>query len=153
MDATHAHLLVNHAPIIGTFLAVVLLAWGLLRRSHDVVRAALVLAAVLGPVTWAAVESGEGAEEQQERAAWFSEPIVSEHEEQGEAALVGSLVFAGLAVVGLWLGRGGRESPRWRLGVVLLAGLVAFALLARTGLSGGVIRHEEVRPAGALSST
>lgn len=152
MDATHAHLLVNHAPIIGTFVMVVLLAWGLLRRSRDVIQAALLLAVLLGPVTWAAIETGEAAEEQQERAAWFSEQLVSEHEEQGEVALIGSLVLAGVAMVALWLGRAGRVVPGWILGVAVFGGVAAFGLLARTGLSGGVIRHEEVRPAGARGS-
>lgn len=150
MDATHLHLMLTHAPIVGTFVAVWLLSWGVVRRSRDVGRVALVLALLLGPTTWAVVESGEAAEEEQEHSAWLEEALVHEHEERGEVALVGSLVFAGVAAAGLLLGRGGREVPRWALGGAFSAGVVAFGLLAWTGAAGGAIRHDEVRGAGAV---
>ena len=46
MSATHLHLLINHLPVMGGPIAIVLLAWALVARSRDLTRAGLILVAV-----------------------------------------------------------------------------------------------------------
>lgn len=149
MDAVHLHLLLNHAPILGGALALAILAWGLLRRSREIARLALGLLFLFGALTYPVSLSGEQAEERIEGAPWVVEDLVQEHEERAEAALAAMLVAGALALGALVLSRGGRPLQPIASGMVLAAGCLAIALLVRTGLAGGVIRHDELRGAQA----
>jgi hypothetical protein len=55
MFPVRVHLLLNHAPILASFLGLALLAYGLVRRSQEMQKAALVVlvvAACLTPVVF-----------------------------------------------------------------------------------------------------
>jgi len=41
MSAVHLHLLLDHLPVVGTVLAILLLAYALLRRSPELTRVSL----------------------------------------------------------------------------------------------------------------
>ena len=151
MNAVQFHLALNHFPIIGVLLTIPLLAWGLARRSRDLVRAALGLTVLLAVITYPVVLSGESAEELIEDRAWASEAIIHEHEERGEKTLILMLVTGAVAAFGLWRLRGDRADrlvPSITLGMLV----VSSALLGWTALKGGEIRHDEIR-SGAASMT
>ena len=46
MDPVHVHLFLNHVPIVGSFAAVLLLAYAAIRKSDEVMRVGLVGAGV-----------------------------------------------------------------------------------------------------------
>ena len=145
MSATQLHLALNHLPLFGTAIAIVLFLWALVARSRDLTTAALVLTLVCGIAGFVAKQSGEAAEEQVEHLPWAGEELIHEHEEAGEWAFY-LLGLAGLgAAVALVRMRGGKEA-RVEAMIVGVLTLVAFAATAKTALAGGEIRHEEVRP-------
>lgn len=150
MSWPYLHVAVNHIPIIGTPIALVLLVWGLARGSRDLARAGLTGTILFGAVGWGVVQTGERAEEALEdaRVSWFDEDRAEEHEERAEKAMYVGLATAGLAVLALWLARGGRPvlgpAPWGVAGLLLItAGLLVWAALA-----GGEIRHDEFRGGG-----
>jgi len=150
MNWPFLHVAVNHIPIVGIPIALVLLVWGLLRGSRDLARAALVGAIIFGAAGWGVVQTGERSEEALEdaRLSWFDEDRAKEHEERAEKGMYLGLAAAGLAVLALWVTRGGRpvRGPvPWGVAALLLltAGLLAWAALA-----GGEIRHDEFRGSG-----
>lgn len=149
MNATHLHLLINHLPVFGSAIAIVLLAWALQARSRDLTRAGLILALVCGIGGGVAKLSGDEAEEQVEDLPWASRELIHEHEEAADWAFP-LLGVAGLAAaVALVRMRGGKEA-RLETGITLALTVVAFAATAKTALDGGRIRHEEVRPGFVL---
>jgi hypothetical protein len=152
LSPSHLHLILNHIPILGTMIfAPLILVWGLLRHSRDVVQAGLLLAIILALTSIPVYLSGDRAEEQVERESWFDKTRAQAHEERAEAGLIAVLITGAGAVVALARGRKGKP-----LGVVLpsivLAGLVvSAALFAAAAVVGGEIRHTEIRsgaPAG-----
>ena len=148
LNAAQFHLLLNHVPVIGSIFALAVLAWGLLRRSPEVQRAAMLAMVVIAVFTVVAYLTGKGAEEVVEHLPGISHDLVEEHE---EAALWAGwlLVATGLAAAwALWAGRGGRRAPGWTTGAVLLLGALGFAASARTAHLGGLIRHPEIRSDG-----
>src|SRR5215210_2618949 len=48
LNAAHLHIMLNHVPVFGSLFAALLIAWGLLRKSEDVLRLGLALAFVVG---------------------------------------------------------------------------------------------------------
>lgn len=144
MSPTHLHLMINHLPLFGSAIAVVLLAWALLARSRDLTRAALILTLVCGVGAYLSHWSGDEAEEQVEDLPWAQRELIHEHEEAADWALW-LLAAAGVAsAVGLVRMRKGADA---RMETMIVLGLVlfGFAATAKTALDGGKIRHEELR--------
>jgi hypothetical protein len=152
MNTTHLHLMINHLPVIATPIVALLLLYGLVRRSREVLRLAAGAAVVVAALSYPVFLTGEPAEERVHEAAWFQERMVHTHEERAEAALIVVLITGVVAAVGLWQSRGGRAMPRATAGITLAGLLLSAGLFAWTAQTGGVIRHEEIRP-GAVAAT
>jgi len=149
VNPAHLHLLLNHLPIIGVPFVAALLAWGLLRRSRDLIRAALGAAVIVAALSYPVFLTGEPAEERVEDSTWSNHDLIHEHEERAEAALIGILLTGGVAVFALWQSRGGRPPVRPVAGVTLAGLTLSAGLLAWTALAGGRIRHDEIRGGAA----
>jgi hypothetical protein len=142
--------MINHIPVIGSGVVLLFMIVGLLRKSRDLTLTAMmlgVLVAVSAPIV---KETGEGAEDQVKKSAWFHDSLLEEHEGRADKATV-VLVLAGvIGAVGVFLSRGGRpEKP------VISYAFTAFlaaatGLMAWTALAGGAIRHDEIRPGVVL---
>jgi hypothetical protein len=147
LSPAHLHLVLNHIPVLGTLLfAPLVLFWGLLRRSRDVTHVGLLLAVLLAVTAVPIYLTGEPAEDQLERQPWFDKDRVEAHEERAEAGLIAVLITGAAALGALWLSRGGRPDRPGVGAVVLLGLLVSAALFAAAALTGGQIRHDEIRP-------
>jgi hypothetical protein len=128
LDAAHVHLMLNHLPVIGAPLLLLLLTIGLLRGSRELVTVSLVLVVGLAVATGLVYLTGEPAEELVKHTPWFHDTLAERHEEHARVSLAAVLVTG------------------------LLAGGLALStvLLGWTGWSGGQIRHEEVRAAAVV---
>jgi len=147
LNPAHWHLIVNHIPLLGPFFLALLMIIGLVRRSREMIRVVLALTLLFPVATYIVTLTGEKAEHYVEDQTWFDEDRVHDHEERGEAALIASGVAGALALVALWVSRKGIALKPAMAILVLLATLVAGGLVALAALDGGVIRHEELRPA------
>jgi len=146
MNTVHLHLLLNHLPVVGTIIAVVLLAYALARRSDELVRTGFGMLVVLALVAGAVYLTGEPAEEAVEGLADVSEARIERHE---EAALTATILLGAVGVValgGLLTLRGDAARTR-RVGrLVLVLALVPTAAMGYAAYLGGQIRHSEIRP-------
>lgn len=149
MSPVHLHLLLNHVPVIGTVIALGLLAWAVLRGDERVGRASLGLLAVLAAVAVVAFLTGEPAEEAVEGVAGIPEALIERHEEAALLATIALGVTGALALAALLLGRR-RTLSRGAMLVLLAVGLVPAGAMAWTANLGGQIRHAEIRP-GAVA--
>jgi hypothetical protein len=144
MDWIQGHLLINHLPVIGTWIGTGVLAWGLVIRKEDVRRLALGLLAIVALSAAPAFLSGSEAEDRAEGLPGVSSSEISDHESAATWAL-GACVVLGLAAIGVLLACRRKAIPAgWLAGVLCLA-LVCSALLAWTAHLGGAIRHPEIR--------
>ena len=153
MSWAHIHLALNHVPVIGLPIVVLLLIWGLVRRNAELIRAAFGLLVLLGLVTLVVQLTGEPAEDLVEGLPGVLDSMVERHE---EAALIGTIGMSGLALLALfgwWRSRGGHMLARWYAGVVLVGGVLLSGYFGWVANLGGQIRHSEIRPvqAAALS--
>lgn len=144
-NVAHLHIAINHIPVILIPAALVILAVGVWRRSEAVFRTGIVVAwagVAFGLATYftgdAAADLVMAVEKAQEKTL---DPIVGEHDASAGWAL-GSAVLVTVAGVWAWRRKGlGREVT---VPLLVLTALSS-AILGRTALLGGRIRHPEAR--------
>ncbi len=147
MNAAHLHLIVNHLPIVGYVIGVLLIACTLASRGDRGMFLASVLVLVFaGGGSAAAYFTGEPAEEVVEELRDVPEVLVERHEDAAKLATLLAGIFTGLTVaVSIVAFR--REGPisLVLLVILLLGGLVVCASMVWVGNLGGQIRHSEIR--------
>lgn len=144
MNAASLHLLVNHAPLFLSAVAVVLLVPALLRRNVTLLSAAVWLVIGAGVAAVLAQQSGEAAEHLLEHMPGVAKTAIEAHEEAARTTLIVALVSAGIAL-GVLLGRRWwSQRLQWGFAVLLLiSSLALFASSAYTSHRGGLIRHAD----------
>lgn len=145
MNQAHLHLLVNHVPIVGSLFAAALLGAGLVQKNAVLTRAGLVAVLAAGLLCLPAQLTGAGAAQIAQELPRVSRALIQAHAAAAELGFWVLESAAALALFGLLLMK--NASPRARLlaWVALAAGALSFALLARAGSLGGLIRHTEIR--------
>lgn len=139
----HLHVLVNHIPVIGLPIILILLLWGLVRREDAVLRAALIGTVLLAVGTWFADFTGDGAKDDIRRLAWVNKDVISDHEEAGDQTEIAAIATGVIALATLVLARAGRPLRRPLVLVTAALLLVSSLLAARAAWRGGKIRHDE----------
>jgi len=146
LNPAHLHIMLNHIPLFGSLFSALLIAWGLLRKSEDVLRLGLALGFVVGIATYGVMLTGEPAEHVVEHMADVSRRTIHAHEEAADWATY-ILVAAGvLSLLALLMVRRRKSAGRTLSILALVVSLVGFAAASRTALLGGEIRHPEARP-------
>lgn len=152
MTWAHLHLALNHVPVIGLPIALLLLAWALYRRSPELTRTSFGLLVLLGIVTIIVQLTGEPAEDLVEGLPGVTESLIERHEEAALIGTVGMTILGLLAVFGLWRFRAGRALSRWYPTVMLVAGVLLAGYLGWVANLGGQIRHSEIRSVGQVTA-
>jgi hypothetical protein len=145
MNAAHVHLMLNHFPVIGTVLALLLLLGALALRSDILRNAALAAFALVALITLPVYFTGESAEKLVENLPGVTTSVVERH---AEAALIAFIAVEVLGVLAVAAIVASQQSPRLahRLIVVsLVLSLFTGSWLAWTANLGGQIRHTEIR--------
>jgi uncharacterized membrane protein len=145
MDWVQVHLALNHIPVVGLPLLVMMLVVGCWRKCHELIRLALWSLLVMAAAAIAIKFTGDFAAEQSGLRLAAAQDFVTRHEEAGDQVTTAVFVLGLLVAMGLWLGRGGRPVSRWTLLLVVSAGLVTCLLYARSAHTGGQISHPELR--------
>ena len=145
MTAAHLHLLLNHVPVLGTAFCFAVLLYGVVRRSADALRVALVGLVLVALATIPTYLSGQEAEHQVEGQPGVTHDAIEEHEEAALFALIGAEVLGVGAAAALYLGRGNRVAPRGLLMALLALCALGFTVMARVANLGGQVHHPEIR--------
>lgn len=153
MNAAHAHLMVNHFPVIGGILATALLLSGIVLKNETVKRTAyfVFLISAIGAVF--TFLSGEGAEEIVEKISGIDENLIEKHEEKAAFALWSSIIIGVLSAIGLYLSFKSSKLSGVFSFVVLLVSFITIYFSWQAGNSGGKIRHPEIDNAQTVQST
>ncbi|HEV3408757.1 MAG TPA: hypothetical protein VG095_00555 [Chthoniobacterales bacterium] len=149
MNAAHLHVILNHIPVIGVPIGFALLIYGLLRKSTEVLRAALLLLVAMGIVAIPTFLSGQAAEDIVEHLPGVGHDVIENHEGAATIAFAVTLALGTVALGALlWSFRSGTVGVPLVIVLLLFSGGVS-GWLARTANLGGQIRHTEFQPGGS----
>lgn len=144
MNPAHIHLLITHLPIFGSILGGFVLAHGIWSKSDQTKIAAYYVLVISAVGAIIAFLTGEGAEEAVEDIQGVAKNMIEQHEELAGSALVGLIVGGVLSIIGLYVTIKKSSLARTIALITLVATLISFGLIARTGYLGGQIRHTEI---------
>ena len=153
MNFPHMHLLLNHFPVIGTIVGLGLFLISLFGKNDDLRRGSLIVFAVIALLTIPTFLSGVGAQAMITKEPGVSEAWIERHEGAAMLALWFMEATGALALVGLWQSHRASRPARWHVSAVLILSLVTVGLMARTGNTGGEIRHPEIRVSQGAAAT
>ena len=145
-NGAQIHLALNHLPVVGTLIGLLILTLGYLIRHPIVKRTALAVILFASVTALPAYFSGEEAEEVVEHKAGVLEKDIHEHEEAAELALVLSMIGGVFAGGALWLAW---KKGHWESKATLATGMISVAttaVLMNAAHLGGLIRHDELKP-------
>ena len=143
MNAAHLHLIVNHLPIFTTLIGIVILAWGMIKKSDSIRNIAFVLFLFGAIGSYVALETGESAEDIVEEVAAVSHDAIHDHEEAAEISLWFAMLMGFLSVGAL---ASKKLNLRYETGLhiaILLTALLTAGVLMYVAYEGGKIRHPE----------
>lgn len=142
----HLHLLVNHLPIEGLVIVILLAVYGLIRKSPILHQTNLILLIVIAVSTFIADSTGGGAARAMRGYPGFDSNAVREHAQAADFAKMGAAVLGVLALIVLiWAKTKKREIGQGIAVVFLLLSLFVLSIMSRVAYLGGEIRHTEIR--------
>jgi uncharacterized membrane protein len=145
LSAAHIHLLLNHVPILGTLFSLLLLLYGLLRKSDEIKKVSFGSFITTSLVTIPAYGSGLAATMLVEGLPDVSKTIIEQHQQAALITLVTIEFLGAVALLSLSLSRRSPDTRRWLVFVVLALAVLAAGLGMWTGNLGGQVRHTEIR--------
>jgi hypothetical protein len=145
MNGAHLHLILNHFPIIGTYLSFAVLTYGLARKNNSVRMTGLSLMILTSIFAIPAFLTGEPAEEIVKAGRLANNSFIHAHEEMAEAAMWMCEITGVLALLTMIFSLRNHKLTRLLSIVVLSAMLICSFMWFRVGNSGGEIRHTEIR--------
>ena len=145
MSVVHLHLLLNHIPILGTLFGLLLLLYGLVRKSDEIKKASFGSFIIIAIITIPAYGSGLAATNIVEGLPDVSKILIEQHQRAALLTLVTIEILGAVALLNLWLSRRSAHTKKWLVFLVLMLAVLASGLGMWTGSLGGQVRHTEVR--------
>ena len=145
MNAPHWHLALNHVPVVGLFLVLLLLVYALVRGRGELYGVCLGGLIFLALATVPVFFTGRGADDALMEIADVDDKLVRAHEAAATVAFIGIGALGVVAVAVLWLGRKLPHISRGAAALVFLLTLAETVLMGRAANLGGDIRHPEIR--------
>jgi uncharacterized membrane protein len=145
MNEAHVHLLVNHFPIIVPIIGLLVMLGGLYFRSETIKRTAYVIFIFGAISTIPAFLTGEGAEEVVEKIQGIDKSFIETHEEIADIFNVLSYILGGVSFFGIWASIKQKSFSNTLAVITILFSLIVLFFAAKTGTTGGEIRHTEIR--------
>jgi hypothetical protein len=157
----HLHLLINHTPVMGGMAAVLLLIYGMIRKTAELERTALLTFVLTALLAIAADSTGGGAAKVAGSIPGIVRTDIRAHSRSADTAKLVAMAAGVFGLIGLILAyrrkdktaesnpelyiRWHKSPPRWAVVVCLLLGLADIYFMSITAYTGGEIRHPEIR--------
>ncbi len=153
MNAPHWHLAINHLPVVGVFLVMLLLGYAIARGRGELYGVCLGALVLLALATVAVFFTGRSADDALMEIADVDEKLVRLHEAAANVAFIGVGILGVVALAALWFGRKLPHLSRGVASLFFVLALAETALLGRAANLGGNIRHPEIRSASPEAGT
>ena len=146
--------MLNHVPVIGTVIGLLLLLVAFGRKSDELKQVTLGLFVLIALVTVPVYLTGEPAEEMVENIPGISKGMIDRHEDAALFSLIAMEVAGVIALAALLLFHTNRRLGNLLAIVTLVFSVITGGLMAWTANLGGQVRHTEISSgAGAGSQT
>lgn len=145
MNNAHLHMVVNHFPIIGVIFGFVILIAGMFFKNNSVKNTAYCLFIVASIFAFASMATGEGAEEMVEEMPSVGKKIIHLHEEIAEKLAIVLYLLGVVSIAGLYANIKNHSLAKLISFVAIIIAAVGIFLAQQTGLTGGEVRHTEIR--------
>ena len=145
MNEAHFHLIVNHLPIVGVLIGLLVLFIGFILNKPQLKVTALGIFIFSAVASVAAFYSGEGAEDIVENITGISETLIHTHEAYAERFFTSILVLGFVSVVTMFLKIESPKYAKYGFMLILVPSVLSTVLAKYVGTSGGEIRHTEIR--------
>ena len=152
MNDAHLHMVVNHFPIIGTILGLGILITGMILKNNSVKNTAYGLFIVAAIFAAFSMGTGEGAEELVEDMPSVGKKIIHEHEEMAEKLAIILYVLGVVSLGGLFLSFKNHAKANLVSYIAVVVAVVGVFFAQQTGVTGGEIRHTEIRANAAQTA-
>jgi hypothetical protein len=143
LNAAHLHLITNHFPVVGTFMAFLVFLLGWVGKKPAVQKTALLLFVVVGLLSIPAYLSGDGAKDIVEKFPGISKQAIHQHENSADLTLIAVEFLAVVSLLGFALFGRQENLPGGFLLVVVALAILAGILAANTSNLGAKIRHPQ----------
>lgn len=145
MNEAHFHLIVNHLPIVGLLIGLLVLITGFIFKKSEIKVTALGIFIFSALASIAAFYSGEGAEEIVEKIPGISETLINKHKEFAELFFTAVLILGVFSLMTLILEIQKSKFANFGFILVIALSLISAYFAQNVGTSGGEIRHTEIR--------
>jgi uncharacterized membrane protein len=143
-NAAQLHLLVNHLPIIGLLLGILILTLGVFSKNQTVSNVALGVFIFAAIGAFLSMRSGEGAEDIVKQLKVTQKGVIHEHEESAELFSWLMAAHALTCLVVLISQYRKKKLPEISNLLILFGSVFIMYFAADTGHTGGLIRHPEI---------
>jgi uncharacterized membrane protein len=145
MNPAHLHLVINHLPIIGSFIGLSLIIYShIVNKNTSNLKAGLVILAISCFTILPVYFSGEAAEDIVEHLPGITHDTIEEHEELAELGLYISLFIGLLSSITFLAIERKSDKTNLLTRLTLFGGAVLAVLFVLIGHTGGEIRHPEI---------
>ena len=143
MSGTHLHIVLNHLPITAAIITLLVLVFGVWRKSADIQRLGLGLMVLLAVFGATAFFTGEGAEKFYEGNDFYQDRI-ERHENSAKIAWLTGLAVGAVGVTLIVLSRKSSTVPLSFMAIAAVVLSAQLFLLARTSNLGGQITRPQI---------
>lgn len=145
MNQAHIHLLVNHLPIIGVIIGLLILIAGFILNNGTVKQTATAIFIFASLFAIPSFLTGEGAEEVIEKLPGVSKTYIETHEEIAEVFIwiIGS--FGVLSLLTFLAAHFKSKFSKLLYLLTLIMAIVTIVFAKQVATTGGEIRHPEIR--------
>jgi hypothetical protein len=166
LTPVHLHLLINHTPVMGSMAGVLLLLYGMIRKTAELERVALMTFVLTALLSFMSDQTGDGAAAIARKIPGVERQDIRAHSQSADTALLTAEITGAVALIGLILGfrrkdradeaaprlyvRWHLSPPRWAVVLSLLGGLATVYFMSVTAYTGGTIRHPEIESGYAV---
>jgi uncharacterized membrane protein len=152
MNYAHLHLLLNHVPVIGSIVGLGLFLVSFFGKNEDLRRSSYIIFAAVALFALMTFFSGFGAE-QMIKGPGVSDALIDRHKGSALLSIWFMEITGALCLIGLWRAQTTGQPSRRNVTAVLIFSVLTVILMARTGNTGGDIRHPELRPSSEAALT
>jgi len=143
-NSAHLHLILNHFPVIGTGMIVLVLFYGIIINNDKIKKLGLLLLILVSLITIPVFFSGENAEGIIKGMDGVVEANIDPHQDFAKISFIAMEFLGGIYFITLLIFRKEKNIPFWVGIILLMLILIVNAMMIYTGHLGGKISHTEL---------
>ncbi|MDD5363122.1 MAG: hypothetical protein PHN88_13395 [Ignavibacteria bacterium] len=144
INTAHLHLILNHFPIIGTTIVVIVMGYGVIKNDDKFKKFGLFLLILISLITIPVFFTGGKAAGIVKGMDGILEENIEPHEDFARLSFIAMEISGIISVICLFIFKKGRSMPVW-LGLLVLLLIIAVNLMmVYAGHLGGKISHFEL---------